>query len=135
VHFPSPAGGPWPDSTSLIPRPARHPRSWALVWPAGRAGARPSPGAVADDGHAVLPPLARLARRYGRRRLAPLTVIEHDVPDVPDRQIKLADGFPDLPGPGILTHQPQCHVEGQARGEQPAHHDVVQAPGDAVVLL
>ena len=32
-----------------------------------------------------------------------LMVIEHDVPDVPDRQVQLADGFLDLPGSRMVT--------------------------------
>jgi hypothetical protein len=32
-------------------------------------------------------------------------VIEHDVPDVPDRQVQPADGFLDLPGSRVAAHQ------------------------------
>jgi hypothetical protein len=35
-----------------------------------------------------------------------LLVIEHDVPDIPDRQVQLADGFPDLPGSRMIADQP-----------------------------
>ena len=64
-----------------------------------------------------------------------LMVIEHDVPDIPDRQVQLADGFVDLPGSRMIAHQPQCHFESEPRGEQPAHHEVVHTPGDAVAVL
>ena len=40
-----------------------------------------------------------------------LTVIEHDVPDIPDRQVQPADGFPDLPGSRMITDQPQGRFE------------------------
>jgi len=64
-----------------------------------------------------------------------LLVIEHDVPDIPDRQVQLADGFVDLPGPRMAAHQAQCRFESEARGEQPVHHEVVHARGDAVAVL
>jgi hypothetical protein len=64
-----------------------------------------------------------------------LTVIEYDVPDIPDRQVQLADGFPDLPGSRMITDQPQGHFEREPRGEQPVHHEVVHARGDAVAVL
>lgn len=49
--------------------------------------------------------------------------------------LQLADGFPNLPGPSMVTHQPQCRFESQARVEQPTHHDGVHALGDAVAIL
>ena len=64
-----------------------------------------------------------------------LMVIEHDVPDIPDRQVQLADGFVDLPGSRMIAHQPQGRFESEPRGEQPVHHEVVHAPGDAVAVL
>ena len=64
-----------------------------------------------------------------------LTVIEHDVPDIPDRLVQLADGFPDLPGSRMIADQPQGRFERQPRGEQPVHHEVVHACGDAVAVL
>ena len=63
-------------------------------------------------------------------------VIEQDVPDVPDRQVQLADGFPDLPGFRMAAHPPRCCFQSEARDQQPVHHDVVDGPGgDAVVVL
>jgi hypothetical protein len=64
-----------------------------------------------------------------------LTAIEQDVPEVPDRQVQLADGVPDLRGPRTVAHQPQRRFEREPRGEQPVHHDVVHTPGDAVTIL
>ena len=64
-----------------------------------------------------------------------LMMIEHDVPDIPDRQVQLADGFGDLPGSRMIADQPQCRFESEPRGEQPVHHDVVHARGDAVAIL
>ena len=69
------------------------------------------------------------------RLLTMPTVIEHNVPDVPDRQVKLADGFPDLAGSGMIAHQSQRRFERQSCGEQPAHHDVVHARRDAIAIL
>lgn len=62
-------------------------------------------------------------------------VIEELVPDVSDRQVKLADGFLNVPGARMAAHQLQRTLEGKSRGEQPVHHDVVHGPGDAVVIL
>ena len=62
-------------------------------------------------------------------------VIERDVPDVPDRQVQLADGFVDLPGSGLAAYQPHCRFESEPRGEQPVHHEVVHVFGDAVVIV
>jgi hypothetical protein len=62
-------------------------------------------------------------------------VIEHDIPDIPDRQVQLADSFLDLPGSRMAAHQPQCRFESEPRGEQPVHHEVVHALGDAVAVL
>ena len=63
-------------------------------------------------------------------------VIEHDVPDVPDRQVQLAEGFPDLArGPAMAAEQPQRRFQGQSRREDPVDHDIVQGPGDAVAIL
>src|SRR5271165_1457566 len=63
-----------------------------------------------------------------------LLVIEHDVPDIPDRQLQLADGFPDLPGSRMAADQPQGRFQSEPRGEQPAHHEVVHVPGDPVAV-
>jgi hypothetical protein len=63
-------------------------------------------------------------------------VIEYDVPDVPDRQVQLADGFPDLArGPAMVVEQPQRRFQGQSRRDKPVDHDIVQGPGDAVAIL
>jgi hypothetical protein len=63
-------------------------------------------------------------------------VIEHDVPDVPDRQVQLADGFPDLArGPAVAVEQPQRCFQGQSCRDNPVDHDIVQGPGDAVAIL
>jgi hypothetical protein len=43
-------------------------------------------------------------------------VIEHDVPDVLDGQLQLAEGFPDLTrGPAMAVEQPQRRFQGPAR--------------------
>jgi hypothetical protein len=75
-----------------------------------------------------------LARLPSGRRIR-LAEIEHDVPDIPDRQVQLADGVLDLPGSRMVAHQPECHFESEPRGEQPSHHEVGHAPGDAVAVL
>jgi hypothetical protein len=75
-----------------------------------------------------------LARLPSGRRIR-LVETEHDVPDIPDRQVQLADGVLNLPGSRMVAHQPQCHFESEPRGEQPVHHEVVHAPGDAVAVL
>jgi hypothetical protein len=63
-------------------------------------------------------------------------VIEQDVPDIPGRQVHLADGFLDLPGFRMAAHPPQCCFQSEPREEQPVHHDVVDVPGgDAAVTL
>ena len=63
-------------------------------------------------------------------------VIEHDVPDVPDRKVQLAEGLPDLPrGPAMAVEQPQRRFQGQSRRDNPVDHDIVQGPGDAVAIL
>jgi len=63
-------------------------------------------------------------------------VIEHDVPDVLDRQVQLGEGFPDLArSPVMAVDQPQRCFEGQSRREDPVDHDIVQGPGDAVALF
>jgi hypothetical protein len=76
---------------------------------------------------------AALARLPSGERIR-LTVIEYDVPDVPDRQVQLADGFVDLPGSRMAAHQPQCGFQREPGGEQPVHHEVVHARGDAVAI-
>jgi hypothetical protein len=95
---------------------------------------------------------ARAANRHDRGRRAPgsgpnvlarlrsggrirLMVIERDVPDIPDRQVQLADGFADLPGSRMIADQSQCRFESEPRGEQPSYHEVVHALGDAVAVL
>jgi len=56
-------------------------------------------------------------------------VIEHDVPDVPDRQVQLADGVPDFArGPAMAIEQPQRRFQRQPRREDPADRDIVQGP-------
>jgi len=75
-----------------------------------------------------------LTRLPSGRRIR-LMEIEHDVPDIPDRQVQLADGFLNLPGSRMIAHQPQCHFESEPGGEQPVHHEVGHAPGDAVAVL
>ena len=63
-------------------------------------------------------------------------VIEHDVPDVPDRQVQLAEGFPDFArGPAMTVEQPQRCFQGQSRREDPVNHHIVQGSGDAVAIL
>ena len=61
-------------------------------------------------------------------------VIEHDVPDIPDRQVQLGDGFLDLPGSRMAADQPQGRFESEPSREQPVHHEVGQACGDAVAI-
>jgi hypothetical protein len=46
-----------------------------------------------------------LARLPSGRRIR-LAEIEHDVPDIPDRQVQLADGVLDLPGSRMIAQQP-----------------------------
>ena len=75
-----------------------------------------------------------LARLPSGQRIR-LVEIEHDVPDIPNRQVQLANGVLNLPGSRMVAHQPQCHFEGEPCGEQPVHHEVVHVPGDAVVVL
>ena len=76
-----------------------------------------------------------LSRRAARGRIRPL-MVEHDVPDVPDRQVQLAEGFPDLArGPAMTVEQPQRCFQGQSCREHPVDHDIVQGPGDAVAIL
>ena len=48
---------------------------------------------------------ALIARLPSGRRIR-LAEIEHDVPDIPDRQVQLADGVLDLPGSRMVAHQP-----------------------------
>ena len=63
-------------------------------------------------------------------------VIEYDVPDVPDRQVQLAEGFPDLArGPAMAVEQPQRRFQGQSRRDHPADHHIGQGPGDPVAIL
>jgi len=76
-------------------------------------------------------PLARLPSGERIR----LLVIEHDIPDIPDRQVQLADGFPDFPGSRMAAHQSQCRFQSEPRGEQPVHHEVGHARGDPVAIL
>ena len=75
-----------------------------------------------------------LARLRSREQIR-LTEIEHDVPDIADRQVQLADGVLDLPRSRMVAHQPQGRFESEPRGEQPVHHEVVHARGDAVAVL
>jgi hypothetical protein len=43
-------------------------------------------------------------------------LIEYDVPDVPDRQVQLAEGFADLArGPAMALQQPQRRFQAQSR--------------------
>jgi hypothetical protein len=63
-------------------------------------------------------------------------VIEHDVPDVPDRQVQLAEGFADLArDPAMTVEQPQRRFESQSRRKDPVDHDIVQGSGEAVAIL
>jgi hypothetical protein len=75
-----------------------------------------------------------LARRPARGRIR-LMVIEHDVPDVPDRQVQLAEGVPDFAyGPAVAVEQPERCFQGQSRREDPVDHDIVQGARDAVPI-
>ena len=62
-------------------------------------------------------------------------VIEYDVPDVPDRQVQLAEGFPDLARGAVALQQPQRRFQGQSRRDHPADHHIGQGPGDPVAIL
>jgi hypothetical protein len=62
-------------------------------------------------------------------------MIEQHLPKVPYRQVELADGFPDPSRRRMIVHQSQRRFETESRGEQPAHHDVVHARGDAITVL
>ncbi len=46
-----------------------------------------------------------------------MTVIERAVPEVPDRQVQLADGFLDLRHSRMVTAQSQCRFESEPSGE------------------
>ena len=48
-------------------------------------------------------------------------VIEHHVPEVPDRKVQLADGLLDFPGRTVIARQPRRGFEGKSRREQPPH--------------
>ena len=140
-------------STGPARRPGRGPRQGGLspggrrddTVPAGphrgRSDASPGPGwhrAGNRDRRGRRPPgRARnaLARRPAGGRIR-LPVIEYDVPDVPDRQVQLAEGFADLASsPAMAVDQPQGRFQGQSRREDPVDHDIVQGPGDAVAIL
>jgi hypothetical protein len=61
--------------------------------------------------------------------------IEDGVPDLPDGLVQFVDGVPDLAGPAVLADQPQRGLEIQSRGEDPADYDIVDAPGNPVVIF
>ena len=65
----------------------------------------------------------------------PEAVIERHAPEVPDREVQLADGLLDCPGRAVIAHQPHRGFQGQSRREQSAHRDVSQARGDPVVIF
>jgi hypothetical protein len=46
-------------------------------------------------------------------------VIEHHVPEVPDRKVQLADGLLDFPGRTVIADRSNHGFEGQSRREQP----------------
>ena len=82
---------------------------------------------ITRDARAGRRPGNALARLPSRRRIR-LMVIEHDVPDIPDRQVQLVDGVLDLPGFRMVAHPPQCRFESEPREEQPVQHEVVDVP-------
>jgi hypothetical protein len=61
--------------------------------------------------------------------------VENGVPDVPDGMVQFIDGVVDLAGPAVIADQPQRGLEIQSRGEDPADHDVVHAPGNPIVIF
>jgi hypothetical protein len=65
-----------------------------------RAANRHDQGCRAPGSTRNAPTRLPSARRIG------LAEIEHDVPDIPDRQVQLADGVLDLPGSRMVTQQP-----------------------------
>ena len=99
-------------------------RRWRVRFPS--ASATCASPCRAGAGVAV-PHRSVLARQPSGERIR-LIAIEHDVPDIPDRQIQLTGGFLDLRGPRMVAHQSQCRFESDARREQPVHHKVVHAP-------
>ena len=65
-----------------------------------------------------------------------LLVIEQDVPDVPDGQVQLAEGFPDFArGRMVAVEQSQRCFQGQSRRKDPVDHYVVYSSGDTVAIL
>jgi len=60
---------------------------------------------------------------------------ENGIPKVPDGLVQFADGVVDLIGPTVIADQSQRRVEVQSCGEQPVNHDIVQAPGNPVVIF
>ena len=52
----------------------------------------------------------------GRGQVRP-AVIEHDVPEVPDRKVQFADGLLDFPGRTVMADQPRPGFERQPRRE------------------
>jgi hypothetical protein len=120
--WPTRRHGPyWPASLTFSPAPG--------AWPSPCR--RPAQEAAPSAG----PARNALARLPAAGRIR-LMVIEYDVPDVPDRQIQLAEGFPDLArGPALAVEQPQSRFQDQSRRDNPVDHDIVQGPGDAVAIL
>ena len=62
-------------------------------------------------------------------------VIENGVPDIPDGLVQFIHGVADLAAHGVIAHHPQYCLEIQARGEQPADHDVVQDQVDPLTVF
>ena len=121
----APPGCRWPGSTG--PRSVPWARAWTgrsyTGWPTRRHGpcwpawrmlspvprTRPAPCGNRHGRQRRPPDRARnaLARRPAAGRIR-LPVIEYDIPDVPDRQVQLAEGFADLArGPAVAVEQPQ----------------------------
>ena len=103
-----PGRGAW-TGRSFTRRPTRrYSPCWprvADVLPALGAGQRPA--ANRHDRGRRAPDSGRNARaRLPSGRRIRLAEIEHDVPDIPDRQVQLADGVLDLPGSRMIAHQP-----------------------------
>src|SRR6266513_2486994 len=95
----------------------------------GPASVLPGPGTTGST--LALP---GYSRKPSRGRIW-LLVITRDVPDIADRQIQLAGGFPGRPGSRMAARQPRGRSGSEPRAEQPVHHEVVHGLGDAVAVL
>ncbi len=108
-RLPLDARGAGLDRASFTRWPTRRP---GPCWPAWRMFSayprrRPAPGREPAGPGPPGSGRTALARLSSGERIR-LLVIEHDVPDIPDRQLQLADGCPDLPGSRMAADQPRA---------------------------